>query len=863
MIKIAKRSGALAQFDKSQISEKISSFSQGLAVDVDALTDVTCRGIHNGMTTSAIDQLVVTNCKHLAIEHPDYSTLALRLSLDDYQKNTTHSFCDFMQTNKHLFHPVMQKFIYANAAQLDEMIDHSRDHLLTYLGFSIAQRSKYINPGERIQFMFMRAAIQTSLDWSWSITQPTKDDQHDLSFRTPDWSKIPVNKKSTSAHVHHGLRNGKPWKASAYELEQIKSVYDVTSTLKVAFATPTFCSSCDPRPQLCSCFLLGVADSTHGIKLAELNAAKISKDGGGMSQHWHDVRGRGSILNNNGKAGGVASFQRSSEATILEFDQRGRRPGASAQYIAIHHIDLLDVIRLKRAAAEANHTDKTNKLDFAVWMRSLFLERERDGGNWSFFSPDEAPGLDAVYGEQYRELYLKYEGEGRARLTLPAREVAKVIYNLRSETGEPYIVNADWVNLKSNQQNIGTIRSSNLCCEIVQYSSATEYATCTLGSIAVANFLMDGWQDESISAGGAVTAPYGLFINWPAMGEAVRTLVRCLDNVIDNTVYPVWECVQPAFDQRALGIGVQGFATLFARLRIAFDSPEACALSRKISEWIYYNGMLESAAIAEYKGSYPYFEGSPISEGRFQFDLWKECHPELASRLPESSRPSSVIPAEYSADTEDRGSTVYAQLPHTPICDWATLRERVKQGVRHSQIIARMPTQTISSVYGQSFSFEVPTKNIYLDKSQSGEFVFINTEMIAHLVETGDWTRLTQEEKKKFVASDMSDFTWCKNGDTFARIYKTAAMMDPVTIVDIVADDAPYVDQSSSFNHYISDNKVNTQMFAISNRAEERGLKTQSYYTRVSVTKRAMGVLTATVSVDPVCTREEGCLSCQ
>jgi ribonucleoside-diphosphate reductase alpha chain len=567
--------------------------------------------------------------------------------------------------------------------------------------------------------------------------------------------------------------------ASAYR------TYDLMSQGFFTHATPTLFNSGTRRPQLSSCFLVSMDDdSIQGIYKTLSDVAQISKNAGGIGLHIHNIRGTGAyIKGTNGTSNGIIPMLKVFNETARYVDQGGgRRKGSFAIYLEPWHCDVEDFLNLRKNHGKEEM--RARDLFLALWTPDLFMERVKADGEWTLFSPDEAPGLDDVYGDEFVKLYTKYESEGRGRKTIKAQELWYKIIEAQIETGTPYMLYKDAANIKSNQKNLGTIKSSNLCTEIMEYSDSKETAVCNLASIALPKFIIHGKKPK-----------YDL----NALKDIAYTATINLNRVIDVNYYPTKETKTSNMKHRPIGIGVQGLADTFAILKIPFESDEAKNLDRDIFEAIYYGAMCASVDLAEKEGAYQTFKGSPLSKGLFQFDLWNES-------------PS-------------------------PRWDWEELRERVKtHGARNSLLLAPMPTASTSQILGNNECFEPFTSNIYIRKTLSGEFPVVNKHLVKDLVKIGLWSESLRD---KIIINNGSVQDIPEIPEDLKSIYKTAWEMSQKIIIDHAATRAPFICQSQSMNLFVQDAnfaKLSSAHFY----GWDKGLKTGSYYIRTKAATTAI-----------------------
>jgi ribonucleoside-diphosphate reductase alpha chain len=777
--------------------------------------------LYDGIPTTKIDELTAQQCAMMAVQHPDYGTLASYIIISNAHKNIPGRFYDAMRVlyeyrdanNKHV--PIISKQVWDflhGAVEvpgvtpgegpvsividaLEMMIDHSRDYLIDYFGYKTLERSYLMRCHgavvERPQHMWMRVAI--------------------------------------------GIHSQRTDTRTVYEtLVYIQNTYNAMSQKYMTHATPTLFNAGTPRPQLSSCYLVAMEnDSIDGIFDTLKDCAKISKHAGGIGLHIHNIRASGShIRGTNGASNGIVPMLRVFNNTARYIDQGGRRNGSFAVYLEPWHPDIEDFLEMKK-----NHGDEEMKgrdLFYALWVPDLFMERVRGGGAdmWSYFCPDECPGLADVYGDEFRVLYEKYESEGRARKQVKARELWLKILDSQMETGTPYILFKDAVNKKSNQKNVGTIKSSNLCTEIMEYSDENETAVCNLASIALSRFILARGEDSgsnslvasdhSIAGGDSVVSGSSVVsrtksstasASEPVVGgrppldfaELERVTALVVDNlnqIIDINYYPTTKTRTSNLRHRPIGIGVQGLADVFMIMNIPFHSEEARILNREIFETIYYAAVNASMTLAARHGAYETFPGSPASQGILQFDMW------------------GVDPT---ADT-------YPEPKYrTWKYDWSTLKSKVqKYGLRNSLLLAPMPTASTSQILGNNECFEPITSNIYTRRTLAGEFIMVNRYLISDLIALGMWN---ERVKTNIIANQGSVQYIDGLPDALKLKYKTVWEMPMRHIIDMAADRGAFICQSQSMNLWVEEPNYNilTSMLFY---AWNKGLKTGVYYLR-------------------------------
>lgn len=748
---VVKRDGKRESVKFDKVTARIEKLCYSLAQHVDPV-DVAKKvieGIYDGVTTSELDNLAAEIAASLTTKHPDYARLASRIAVSNLHKNTKKLFSATMadlynyidsRTGKKA--PLISEDVYSviekNAELLDSTIIYDRDFGYDYFGFKTLERSYLLKVNgkvvERPQHMLMRVAVG-------------------------------IHKEDVSSAIE---------------------TYNLMSERWFTHATPTLFNAGTPKPQLSSCFLLTMKDdSIEGIYDTLKQCAKISQSAGGIGLSIHDIRPTGSyIRGTNGTSNGIIPMLRVFNDTARYVDQGGgKRKGSFAIYLEPWHADIFDFLDLKK-----NHGKeelRARDLFFALWVPDLFMKRVEENGNWSLFCPNEAPGLTTSWGEEFEKLYEKYEREGKALKTVKAQELWFAILESQIETGTPYMVYKDACNRKSNQQNLGTIKSSNLCTEIVEYTSPDEVAVCNLASIALPRFITDGVFDHQ------------------KLFEVTKVVTKNLNKIIDVNYYPVEEAKRSNFRHRPIGIGVQGLADTFILLRMPFDSDEAKELNKQIFETIYYGAMTASMELAKKDGPYETFKGSPVSKGIFQFDMW------------------GVKPSDK--------------------WDWNTLKEEVKKhGVRNSLLLAPMPTASTSQILGNNECFEPYTSNIYTRRVLSGEFIVVNKYLLKDLVELGFWNN---ELKNKIISHNGSIQNIEEIPQDIKDLYKTVWEIKQRTLIDMAADRGAFICQSQSLNLFLQDvdfSKLTSMHFY----GWKQGLKTGMYYLR---TKAAVDAIKFTV----------------
>ena len=754
-MQVVNRKGEREDVRFDAILEKLSGLTNGLDtnwVDAANLTKLTIEGLYDGVTTRELDQLAAETAASLASHHPDYSKLAARICVDDLHRSTKETFSevitdlrDFIDPESGEHAPLISQEVYdiimANKTTLDSYVDYDRDFNYDYFGFKTLERSYLLKlngeVAERPQHMLMRVAVG----------------------------------------IHHD------------NIEKALETYDLMSQGFFTHATPTLFNSGTPTPQMSSCFLLTMQDdSLVGIYDTLKQCALISKSAGGIGLSIHHIRSKGSyIKGTNGESNGIVPMLRVFNDTARYVDQGGgKRKGSIAIYLEPWHPDIIQFLDLRK-----NHGKeelRARDLFYALWTPDLFMERVEQNADWSFFCPNECPGLQDAYGEEFKQLYESYEAQGLARETVPARTVWDKVVEAQIETGTPYMLYKDSANMKSNQKNLGTIRSSNLCTEIMEYTSKDEVAVCNLASIALPRFV----NQESKQ------------FDFQKLYDVTYHVTGNLNRVIDVNYYPVEEARNSNMRHRPIGLGVQGLADTFAMLGMAFESDEAKALNKEIFETIYFASCTASKDAAIVEGPYSSFKGSPASQGILQFDLWN-------------------------------------MNEHSGRWDWESLKgEIVEHGMRNSLLLAPMPTASTSQILGNNECFEAFTSNLYVRRTLSGEFVVTNKHLIKDLIDLGLWSL---EMKDEILRHKGSIQAIAGIPDHIKELYKTTWEIKQKNVIDMAADRGAYIDQSQSMNiHMIDANpaKVTSMHFY----GWRKGLKTGMYYLR---TKAAADAIQFTV----------------
>ncbi len=744
---VIKRNGKKETVKFDKITARVQKLSYGLSslVDVIEVTKKVIEGIYEGVATTELDNLAAETAASLTTKHPDYALLASRIAVSNLHKNTEKSFSATMRrlhqyTDKAtgrkmpLLADDVMEIIDANAELLDSSIIYDRDFGFDYFGFKTLEKSYLLRidgeVSERPQHMYMRVAIG-------------------------------IHKE---------------------DVENAIKTYHLMSERWFTHATPTLFNAGTPKPQMSSCFLLTMKDdSIDGIYDTLKQTAKISQSAGGIGLSIHNVRATGSYIGGtNGTSNGIIPMLRVFNDTARYVDQGGgKRKGAFAIYLEPWHADIEGFLDLRKNHGKEEM--RARDLFYALWIPDLFMKRVEENGDWSLFCPHEAPGLGDAFGEAFETLYHRYEAEGRARKVIKAQELWFAILEAQIETGTPYMLYKDAANRKSNQQNLGTIKSSNLCTEIMEYTSADEVAVCNLASLALPRFVNEGKFDFN------------------KLYEVTYHVTRNLNRIIDNNYYPIEEAKRSNLRHRPIGLGVQGLADVFILLRLPFESDLAKVLNKNIFETIYFASMTASKDMAKEQGPYETFAGSPLSKGQFQFDLW-------------NVQPSSRH-------------------------DWNTLREEVMQyGVRNSLLVAPMPTASTSQILGNNECFEPYTSNIYVRRVLSGEFVIVNKHLLKDLVQLGLWN---ETMKNKIITANGSVQHINEIPAEIKALYKTVWEIKQRHLIDLAADRGAFICQSQSLNLFV-DNPTVAKLTSMHFYAWKQGLKTGMYYLRSQAASQAV-----------------------
>jgi ribonucleoside-diphosphate reductase alpha chain len=773
-MRVTKRNGELQDIAFDKIQERVKKLGNeaGIQINYSSLVMKVIDQLYDKISTAKIDELAAEQCASMSTNNPDYGTLAARIIISNHQKNTDQYFdmvvnrLSNFKNSKGEVKPLISKELFEyyanNQREIDDMIDYDRDYLIDYFGFKTLERAYLFKVDDKIverpQHMWMRVAIGIHGD--------------------------PSNPNS---------------------LALVKETYDLMSQKFFTHATPTLFNAGTPKPQLSSCYLIAMEDdSIDGIYNTLKDCAQISKYSGGIGLHIHNIRAKGShIQGTNGKTDGLVPMLRVFNSTARYVNQSGKRNGSFAVYLEPWHPDIEDFLELKK-----NHGDeelKARDLFYALWISDLFMERVKTNAKWSLFCPHECPGLSDCYGDKFVSLYEKYETEKKARKVVNARDLWFKILDAQMETGTPYILYKDAANKKSNQQNLGTIKSSNLCTEIIQYSDYKETAVCNLASIALPSFV-----NEKLNQ-----------FDYDKLHEVVKVVTNNLNRVIDINFYPTEKTRTSNFKHRPIGIGVQGLADTFVLLDIPFHSEQAKAINTHIFETIYHAALEKSNELSITHGSYSSFDGSPASKGILQYDMW------------------NVIPsARY---------------------DWATLKESIiKHGLRNSLLVAPMPTASTSQILGFNECFEPFTSNLYSRRTLAGEFVVVNKYLMKELIQLGLWN---EQIKNNIIANKGSIQQLTILPEHIRNKYKIVWEMPMKHLIDMSADRGAFICQSQSLNLWLEDPTYNS-LTSMHFYSWKLGLKTGIYYLRRKAKHQAQQFTIEPEYKERVEEKDEICESC-
>lgn len=745
---VIKRDGSKASVSFDKITSRITKLCYGLDpkfVDPVVIAQKVIQGVYPGVTTVELDELAAQTAASFATQHPDCSILAARISVSNLHKMTSKSFSDTVKALYEYVHPKtnlpaalisipVYECVMKNKDALDAALIHDRDFEFDYFGFKTLEKAYLLRINgvivERPQHMLMRVAVGIHMD----------------------------------------------------DIPRVLETYNLLSQRFFTHATPTLFNAGTPNPQMSSCFLLSMKeDSIDGIYDTLKHCAVISKYAGGIGMALSNVRASASyIRGTNGTSNGIVPMLRVFNNTARYVDQGGgKRKGSIAAYLEPWHADVMAFLDLRK-----NHGDENQRardLFYALWIPDLFMERVQSNGDWTLMCPNECPGLDDCYGTEFKELYEKYESEGRGRKTMKAQALWFAILDSQVETGTPYMLFKDHCNNKSNQKNLGTIKCSNLCTEIVEYTAPDEIAVCNLASISLSKLCTPATDYEGTD---------GKF-DFDKLKEISMIVTRNLNRVIDRNFYPRQECKNSNFRHRPIGIGVQGLADVFMMLKIPFDSEKAKQLNKDIFETIYFGACTASCELAKEEGPYETYEGSPASQGILQYDMW------------------GVTPSDR--------------------CDWKGLKENIAEnGMRNSLLMAPMPTASTAQILGNNESTEPYTSNMYNRRVLAGEFTVVNKHLLRELTSAGLWT---QSVRNRIIADGGSVQNVPEIPKHMRDVYKTVWEISQRVILDMAADRGAYICQSQSTNVHIAEPNT-SKLTSMHFYAWKKGLKTGMYYLR-------------------------------
>jgi ribonucleoside-diphosphate reductase alpha chain len=745
-MQVVKRDGSKEEVSFDKVLNRIRTAAEGLEVNPALIAQRTLARIYDGVKTAELDELAAQLSISLMTTNPDYGTLAARIAISNHHRNTSDSFTAVVAAlaNQTLEKTGEKTSIISQelvdicdkyCAEIDKRIDYSRDYLFDYFGFKTLEKQQYLlrtikgKTVERPQHLLMRVSLAL-------------------------WGSVDIEK--------------------AFE------TYDILSQKYFIHATPTNFNAGTHRQQLSSCFLIAMKeDSIDGIYDTLKQCAVISKNSGGIGLHIHNIRAKGALIKGtNGTSNGLVPMLRNFNSTARYCDQGGgKRNGSFAIYLEPWHADIEDFLKLKLNTG--SEEERCRDLFYALWISDLFMERVEKNEQWTLFCPSEAPGLADVYGTEFKELYERYEREGRGRKQVDAQKLWFKVLDSQIETGTPYLLYKDAANKKSNQKNIGVIKSSNLCTEILEYSSPEETAVCNLASIALPMY---------------VDAKKKTF-NYDKLREVVKVAIKNLNRVIDINYYPTPETERSNKRHRPVGLGVQGLADVFALMRLPWETEKAAELNQRIFEHIYYAAVEASAEVAEKEGPYSTYEGSPMSKGEFQYDLW--------------------------------GITPLTDTDNT--LDWTSLKHMVsKYGVRNSLLMAPMPTASTSQILGFNECIEPFTSNIYTRRTLAGEFIVVNKYLMKDLEKLDLWN---ENMKQQIIARNGSIQGIEEIPEAIQKLYRTSWEIKQKTLIDMAASRGAFICQSQSLNLFVADPNY-AKLTSMHFYAWKKGLKTGLYYLR-------------------------------
>ena len=757
---VVKRDGRREQVKFEKISKRIAVACKGLKnVDPFMVAQKVIQGLYDGVTTKELDKLAFETAYSMSVKHPEYDTLATRLTISNLHKETPSTFVEVIEklysavdtwgNSKSLISENVYTFVKKYGHVLDSTIDYSRDYLFDYFGFKTLERS------------YLLSVLEKQSDGSL-VKRIVERPQH-------MWMRVAIG-------IHLD------------DVEAALNTYQMLSTKQATHATPTLFNSGLVKNQLSSCFLIAMKDdSIQGIYDTLTECALISQSSGGIGVHFHNIRCKDSpIYGTGGISNGIVPMLRNFNETARYVDQGGgKRKGSFAMYLEPWHADIFDFLNLRKNTGKEEL--RCRDLNLALWAPDLFFKRVEEDGDWTLMDPNKCKGLSDLYGEDFETFYTKYEKDGFGQRTVKARDLWMAVVESQIETGQPYILAKDACNKKSNHKNLGTIKSSNLCAEIIEYTDAEHTSVCNLASISLPAFI-EGKK-------------YKRTFNFNKLYEVTKTLTENLNKIIDHEYYPVETAKRANLRDRPIGIGIQGLADVFALLRLTWDSEEARKLNAQIAETIYYGFLETSCELAKKHGVYDSYQNSPVSNGILQFDEW------------------GVIPSN--------------------LWDWSLLRKQIKKhGIRNSLGVALMPTASTSQILGNTECFEPITSNLYKRSTLSGEFIQINKYLVEDLLELGMWN---ENLRQKIIASNGSIQNIEEIPEQLKGLYKTVWEISQKIIINLAAERGPYICQSQSMNLYIKDPNSAKLTSAIFH-AWKSGLKTLVYYMRTNAAKDAVKV---------------------
>mmetsp|Transcript_28552 Transcript_28552/g.60253 ORF Transcript_28552/g.60253 Transcript_28552/m.60253 type:complete len:942 (-) Transcript_28552:75-2900(-) len=808
---VTKKGGATEPLNKDKILQRLRNLSSGLDLRFLSLTSLAesiLQGTYPNITTSEIDTLASETAASRSTQHPHYARLAARICATANHKATPNSFSEAMlllnEGGEGFVNNEIADLVKRRGREIDGKIAHERDLEMSYFGYKTLERSYLLKMDEeaiveRPQYMWMRVALGIH------CCKPSNEHNDQISSS--------ISKEQEDANLE-----------AAFE------TYDLMSRGYFTHASPTLFHAGTVHPQLCSCFLVQMSDdSINGIYDTLKRCAVISKAAGGIGLCVNKIRARGTFIKGTrGISNGLVPMLRVFDSTSHYVDQGGgKRPGAFAIYLEPWHADIFDVLNLRKN--HGKEEQRARNLFYGLWVPDLFMKRVEEDGMWSLMCPHECPGLAECHGDEFEQLYEKYESEGRYKRQVRARSLWAAILDAQIETGTPYLLYKDAANRKSNQKNLGTIQCSNLCTEIIQYTDEEEVAVCNLASICLSKFVVS----EKGGTYGS-TKPGQAYFDHEQLHKVAKIITRNLDKVIDVNQYPIEGAKKSNRSHRPIGIGVSGLADAFLRLGLPFSSKEAQALNEAIFETIYHASLEASNEIAQEKGSYSTFDGSPASMGKLQFNLWGVSDDETPSRRLNLQRGDSINNdnlQKYSKEVEETGY------------DWDNLRHKIvnKGGLRNSLLVAPMPTASTSQILGVNECFEPFASNLYVRRVKAGEFIIVNPHLIQDLTDLGLWN---QNVRNQLMRDGGSVAKIDCIPDHLKELYKTVWEIKMKDIIDMAAGRGKFIDQSQSLNLFMAVPTAN-KLTAMHFYAWKKGLKTGIYYLR---TRPAVNAIQFTVS---------------